>query len=118
LLCPVCFLLVENVQLGKYRRMPQKRRPVKQNKRQMARSPSNENRRTLAISPLVERVAPTVYGKAFIVAEDESKNTFIYKAGAWVPHTESIAECKRTCLVKELPQRLGKMIRYEVRSPE
>ncbi len=98
--------------------MAQKRRPQHQNKRQLARSPV-ESRRSLLVTPIVtERVAPTVYSKPFIVAEDENKNTFIYKAGAWIPHTETIAECKLTCLVKELPQRLGKMIRYEVRAPE
>lgn len=70
-------------------------------------------------SPIyVDPVPAVTYGKPFIVAEDEKKNTFVYKAGEWIPHTESIAECRKTCLVKELPQRLGKMIRYEVRSPE
>jgi hypothetical protein len=52
------------------------------------------------------------------VAEDEAKNTFVFKAGAWVPYEATIAECRQTCQVKELPQRLGNMIRYEVREPE
>jgi hypothetical protein len=59
-----------------------------------------------------------VYGKPFIVLEDKEKNTFIYHAGNWVPHTESIAESRKTCQVKELPQRVNQMIRYEIRSPE
>ena len=70
-----------------------------------------------SITP-VERVAPTVYGKAFIVAEDAAKNTFYFSQGAWVAYPESIAECRRTCLVKELPQKLNNMTRYEVRRPE
>jgi hypothetical protein len=64
-----------------------------------------------------EKLAPVVYGKPFILLEDAQKNTFIYKAGAWVPHSASIAECRQDCLVKELPQRLNQMVRYEVRSP-
>jgi hypothetical protein len=52
------------------------------------------------------------------VAEDEQKNTFVFQGGSWVPHTASIAECRQTCQVKELPQRLNKLIRYEVRCPE
>jgi hypothetical protein len=64
-----------------------------------------------------ERIAPVVYGKPFIVLEDDQKNTFIYKAGNWIPHSASIAECRQACLVKELPQRVNRMVRYEVRSP-
>lgn len=59
-----------------------------------------------------------VYGKAFIVAENSAKQTFIFQGGAWSPYTSTIAECKRTCLVKELPQKLNNMTRYEVRCPE
>ena len=93
------------------------RRKFTQNKRQAARLAPQT--RTLARAPLLsDRPARVVYGKAFIVAEDEAKNTFVYKAGAWVPYEATIAECKLTCQVKELPQRLGKMIRYEVREPE
>jgi hypothetical protein len=70
-----------------------------------------------SIAP-VERAAPTVYGKAFIVAEDAAKNTFYFSQGAWVAYPESIAQCRQTCLVKELPQKLNNMTRYEVRCPE
>jgi hypothetical protein len=62
--------------------------------------------------------APVVYGKAFVVLEDEAKNTFVFKGGVWVPYTASIAECRASCKVKQLPQRVNKMIRYEVRCPE
>jgi hypothetical protein len=49
--------------------------------------------------------------------EDEQKNTFIYEGGAWVPHSASIAECRQTCQVKELPQKVNRMTRYEIRCP-
>ena len=99
--------------------MPQKRRPAQPNKRQQASRPSPGSQRSgLASIVPVERVAPTVYGKAFIVAEDAAKNTFHFHGGAWVPYEDSIAECRRTCLVKELPQKLNNMTRYEIRRPE
>ena len=94
-----------------------KNRRVVHNKRQLARTDSAT--RGLRRPPEVtERPAPVVYGKPFIVAEDEQKNTFIFHGGSWVAYEASIAECRQTCQVKELPQRLNKMIRYEVRSPE
>ena len=96
--------------------MAQRRRPTF-NKRQASRlAPTT---RTLVATPVFTGPArPVVYGKPFILMEDEAKNTFIYKAGEWVPHTATIAECRETCQVKVLPQSVGKMIRYEVRCPE
>ena len=91
------------------------RRKFTQNKRQAARIAPNT--RTLYVPERVERQAPTVYGKPFIVVEDAEKNTFIFKAGEWIAFESSIAECRQTCQVKELPQRVNKMIRYEVRAP-
>jgi hypothetical protein len=58
---------------------------------------------------------PTQYGKAFILLEDEQKNTFEYSQGAWVPYELSIAQCRRDGQVKELPQKIGGKTRYEVR---
>lgn len=100
--------------------MPQKRRPPQPNKRQVAaRSSTNDVRRSqLASLVPVERPAPVVYGKAFIVAENSAKQTFVFQSGAWAPYTSTIAECRQTCLVKELPQKLNNMTRYEVRCPE
>lgn len=95
--------------------MPQKRnfnRPARPNGRF-----APETRSLQRPPPVVAREI-VVYGKPFIVLEDKEKNTFIYKAGAWVPHTESIAECRQTCQVKELPQQLNRMTRYEIRCPE
>jgi hypothetical protein len=90
------------------------RRRFTQNKRQAARAAPAV--RGLYQTPVpVERMTPKVYGKPFIVVEDAAKNTFVYQGGNWVPHTASIAECKQTCLVKELPQRVNGRIRYEVR---
>jgi hypothetical protein len=64
-----------------------------------------------------ERPPPVKYGKPFILLEDLEKNTFVFKAGVWVAYGASIAECRGTCKVKELPQRVNQMIRYEVRCP-
>jgi hypothetical protein len=63
------------------------------------------------------RKAPVVYGKPFILLEDAARNTFEYKSGAWVPYAMSIAECRVTCQVNELPQKVNQMTRYEVRLP-
>lgn len=87
------------------------------NKRQASRLAPQT--RSLARPPVVsERPRAIAYGQPFIVLEDAEKNTFIYKGGAWVPHSASIAECRLTCQVKALPQGVGKMTRYEVRCPE
>ena len=95
--------------------MAQKRR-FNPNKRQLSRAPADT--RMLRLPPEVtERRAPIEYGKPFIVMEDETKQTFIFKGGAWVPHVESIAACRQSCDVKVLPQKLNRMTRYEVRCP-
>jgi len=60
---------------------------------------------------------PVEYGTTFIVMEDGEKNTFSYNGSAWVAHRMSIAECKAECMVKELPQKVGGKIRYEIREP-
>lgn len=57
------------------------------------------------------------YGQPFILLEDEAKNTFAYQAGKWVPHPDTIAECRIECQVKELGQKINRMTRYEVRRP-
>jgi hypothetical protein len=64
-----------------------------------------------------ERKPPTVYGKPFIVLEDGQKNAFKYGNGAWLPYELSIAQCRREGEVKELPQQINNMTRYEVRLP-
>ena len=95
--------------------MAQYRRPTP-NKRQASRLAPQV--RGLARAPdLADLPQRVVYGKSFILMEDADKNTFIYRAGAWVPYEASIAECRRTCQVKALPQGVGKMTRYEVRAP-
>lgn len=93
------------------------RRRFTQNKRQAARSPAPDTRSLRRLPEFVER-RPVVYGKPFIVVEDAEKNTFIFQAGEWVAYSASIAECRQTCQVKELPQRVNGRIRYEVRAPE
>ena len=68
--------------------------------------------------PVIERRAPVVYGKPFVIVEDADKNTFIFKAGEWTPYEASIAECRLTCQVKKLAQSVNNMTRYEIRCPE
>ena len=87
-------------------------------KRKTGHSPVSENRGLRYPPEIIERAPAVVYGKPFILMEDELKNTFIYKAGAWVPHEDSVAAYRQSCQVKELPQRVNKMIRYEIRCPE
>jgi hypothetical protein len=70
-----------------------------------------------AAASSLERKPPTVYGKPFVLLEDESKNTFEYAQGAWIPYSMTIAECKQDCQVKELPQKVNGKTRYEIRSP-
>jgi hypothetical protein len=94
------------------------RRHFHHNKRQIARASSPETRGLRRPPAVTERVPQNVYGKPYIVLEDHNKNTFIYQAGSWVPHSATIAECRQTCQVKELAQRLNHMVRYEVRCPE
>jgi len=94
-------------------------RPNHSQKRARFPSSATSDTRSLRRPPeFTGRQAPVVYGKAFIILEDAEKNTFIYKAGAWVPHTASIAECRATCQVKQLPQSVNRMTRYEIRCPE
>ena len=92
------------------------RRKFTQNKRQASRLAPQT--RTLHRIADIERQPTVVFGKPFMVMEDAQKNTFVYKGGAWVAYGPTIAECKRTCQVKELPQRVNNMIRYEIREPE
>jgi hypothetical protein len=79
-------------------------------------SPRRENVIREAPAPRVPRV-PVQYGAPFIVLEDTDKNTFEYANGAWTPFAMSIAQCKKTCQVKELPQKVNNKTRYEIRVP-
>jgi len=68
-------------------------RPNHSHKRGRLPNSAPSDTRTLRRLPeYTGRQAAVVYGKAFIILEDEQKNTFIYKAGAWVPHSASIKE--------------------------
>jgi hypothetical protein len=85
------------------------------NKRQMARThtpaPTPPERRYIG----GERKPPTQYGKPFILLEDGNKDTFEFKGGQWVAHPMNIAECRESGLVKQLPQKVNGMTRYEIR---
>jgi hypothetical protein len=86
---------------------------------QRNRRPVRHSQSAAPAAPRVipEKKPPVVYGKAFVVMEDEAKCTFEYLKGAWIPYGMSIAECRREFLVKELPQKVNRMTRYEVRRP-
>lgn len=84
---------------------------------QQPRRPSPTNSLLAQRPEPVERAAPVEYGKPIIVMEDQNKTTFVYEGGAWVPHERKIADWRQDCLVKELPQRVRGMVRYEVRCP-
>ncbi len=84
------------------------------------KKPARPNRAPAAERPAFEipaRKPPKVYGKPFTLLEDEQKNAFEYRSGAWVPYAMSIAQCREEGEVKELPQKINKMTRYEVRLP-
>jgi hypothetical protein len=80
---------------------------------------SSSRRESILKAPPVPRVPRPIihYGAPFVVLEDSEKNTFEYSNGSWTPFAMSIAECKRTCQVKELPQKVNNKTRYEVRAP-
>jgi hypothetical protein len=61
-----------------------------------------------------EKKVPLVYGKPFVVLEDDHKRTFVYVRGGWVSHTRTIAQCREDSQVKELPQKINGMTRYEI----
>lgn len=69
--------------------------------------------------PLVPYVPkpPVEYGKPVMILEDTARSTFEFKGGAWIPFAKSIAQCRLDCIVKELPQKINQMTRYEVRFP-
>jgi hypothetical protein len=82
------------------------------------KSPSPRRESIVREAPVARVPKPPVqYGAPFIVLEDTSKNTFEYANGAWVPFAMSIAQCKQSCQVKELPQKVNNKTRYEVRVP-
>lgn len=62
---------------------------------------------------------PTVtYGPTLVILEDPDGSTFEYKGGSWIPFGRSIAECRRDGVVKQLPQKVNKRTRFEVRLPK
>ncbi len=88
------------------------------NPKQDKRRPPSPTNSLLRRSPEPIEIAPAVqYGPPIVVMEDENKNTFLYEGGAWVPHERSIAEIRQDCLVKQMPQKVKQMTRYEVRCP-
>lgn len=63
------------------------------------------------------RPAPKVFGPPITLLEDSRKVTFEYRNGSWVEFALTIAQCRLDGEVKELPQKINKMTRYQVRLP-
>lgn len=86
---------------------------------QPARGGKRNSRAPLPSVPSVPRsivrTPPKVYGKPFVLLEDERKNVFEFQGGAWTAYPRTIAECKVDCDVKQLAQKVNNMTRYEVR---
>jgi hypothetical protein len=97
--------------------MANNRQRQNNNKRSRGFDPTSPTR-SLRRPPEPTSQAAVVYGKPFVVMEDEAKKTFVYKAGSWVEFEFSIAECRQSCQVKQLAQKVNRMTRFEVRSPE
>lgn len=89
------------------------------NNQERKRSGRSHYAPVMSSPPVVyERKPPVVFDKPIVVLEDRDKNTFEFKAGAWVAHAYTIAECRaQNCQVKELAQKVNNMTRYEVRYP-
>jgi hypothetical protein len=98
--------------------MARNNRPPMRGRPQGSRSSASTPPRMSLAERAAERGPAPVYGEPFIVLEDAQKSTFIYKGGAWVPHDMSIADCRANGQVKELPQKVKQMTRYEVRARE
>lgn len=94
--------------------MGQKRRYTGKNQR----GPGGP-RASLQRDPIIipERKPPVQYAAPVVVLEDQHKQTFEFVSGAWVPFEMSIAQCRESCRVTELSQKIKGMTRYEVRRP-
>ena len=88
-----------------------------QNRRQ--KHPARTSHAPVPRAPAVlpEKKPPIEYGKPFTLLEDENKMTFEFKSGSWIAYSMTIAECRQECQVNELPQKVNRMTRYEVRRP-
>ena len=96
--------------------MAKKKRQYKKPNKPVRRDDQAAKMPALDLEPR-QRKPEQQYGPPFILLEDENKNTFEYRRGAWVAHPNNIAECRIDCHVKELAQKVNKMTRYEVRRP-
>lgn len=86
-------------------------------KRQKPRATARHTPMLRALPVAIEKKVPVEFGRPFILLEDGQKDTFIYNGGQWTRHTKTIAECRHDCQVKELPQKINGMTRYEICSP-
>jgi hypothetical protein len=94
------------------------KRRTHNNRRQKPKPRRSNAPLTLAPLEIPQSKPPVQYGLPFTLLEDESKATFEFKSGSWVPYEMTIAECRRNnCQVQELPQKVKLKTRYEVRRP-
>jgi len=96
--------------MGNNRRSHNQQRPSHPHRKAYAPPP-------VATAPPAEKKPPVEYGKPFTLLEDENKMTFEFNHGTWVPYEMTIAQCRQNFQVKELPQKVNRMTRYEVRRP-
>jgi hypothetical protein len=92
--------------------MPQRRHF---NQRQPSRGGRSAPPVVREVRPAYVKPAPKVYGKPFVLLEDEAKNVFEFVGGAWTPYGYSIADCRAGGEVTQLAQKVNKMTRYQVR---
>ncbi len=87
--------------------------------RKQQRAPFRGNREAepASVPRTLERKPPTQYGKPLIILEDAAKDTFEFVGGEWVPYAMTIAECRKECQVRILPQQVNGKTRYEIRLP-
>ena len=85
-------------------------------RRQTPHSPSRASGPRPVPAPF-EKKPPVVYDKPFVLLEDAQKNVFIFKAGQLIQHAKKIAEYRQDSRVKELPQKINDLTRYEIQCP-
>ena len=89
------------------------RRHFNQNRR---KPPSRgSNLPPAAVLTPLPRSNPKQYRAAFVLMENDKKQTFQYQNGAWIEFERSIADCRVDCQVKQLSQKVNNMTRYEIR---
>jgi hypothetical protein len=85
--------------------------------KQQRRRPAAPQPSYAPLTAVPEKKTSVAFGKPVLLLEDGEKNVFVYSAGQWVAYNRTIAECRVDCQVKQLPQTIKGMTRYEVCVP-